>query len=50
MHNRYDFVLNEPILMDRYQRLLRTSLGPFEKMIQTGPTVDQEYEGHEDGN
>lgn len=46
MHAGFDFVLNQPILLDRYDRLMRTSSGPFENMIQIGPTVDQEYEGH----
>jgi hypothetical protein len=50
MHAGFDFVLNEPILLDRYNRLMRTSAEPFEKMIQIGPTVDEEYKEHETGN
>jgi len=45
MHAGFDFVVNEPILLDRYHRLMRTSHEPFEKMIRLGPTVEQEYEG-----
>ena len=45
MHAGFDFVLNEPILMDRYQRLLRTSDEPFEKMMRMGPITDKEHEG-----
>jgi hypothetical protein len=48
MHAGFDFVLNEPILKDRYERLMRTSREPFKTMIRMGPTVDQEYE--KDGN
>lgn len=43
MHAEFNFVVNEPILLDRYRRLMRTSLEPLEKMIQIGPTVDEEY-------
>jgi len=46
IHAGFDFVLNEPVLEDRYDRLMRTSLEPFEEMIRIGPTVDEEYEGH----
>lgn len=46
IHAEFDFVLNEPVLEDRYDRLMRTSLEPFEDMIRIGPTVDEEYEGH----
>jgi hypothetical protein len=45
MHAGFYFVLNQPILMDRYERLMRTSEEPLGKMILLGPTVDQEYEG-----
>ena len=41
MHAGFDFVVNEPILLDRYHRLMRTSAESFEKMIQIGPTVDE---------
>ena len=50
MHAGFDFVVNEPILLDRYNRLMRTSAEPFEKMIQIGPTVDEEYKEHKTEN
>lgn len=49
MHEGFDFVLNQPVLMERYQRVMRTSREPFEKMMRIGPTVDEEYEGHPPG-
>ena len=40
---RFDHVSREPILRDRYKRLMRTSVEPFNRMVQVGPTVDEEY-------
>ena len=45
MHAGFNFVVNEPILLVRYNRLMRTSAEPFKKMIQIGPTVNKEYRG-----
>lgn len=50
MHAGFDFVVNEPILIGRYHRLMRTSAEPFERMIQIGPSESEEYEKQEAEN
>ena len=41
MHAGFNFVINEPILMDRYHRLMRTSAEAFKKMIHVEPKLDE---------
>lgn len=36
-------IIYEPSLRERYERLLRTSENIFKKLINCGPSVDQEY-------
>ena len=48
LRDKIDAVISEPTLQNRYHRLMRTSAEPFKKMIQIGPTIDEEYERHKE--
>jgi hypothetical protein len=43
-------LFEEPSLRARYDRLIRVSAGTFAKLINYGPLVDTEYEGHRPHN
>lgn len=43
--DRLDATFDEPSLQKRYDRLMRTSVGPLRHAVSLGPTLDQEYEG-----
>jgi|GEM_PF-2038864 len=46
VRQRIDAVFVEPSLQKRYDRLMRTSSEPLRKLVNLGPTLEQEYEGH----
>jgi len=39
-------IFDEPLLSDRYDRLMRTSILPITKMVKIAPSVKEEYEGN----